>query len=332
MRIFVFEHVTGGGMAGEPLPPSLVLEADMMVRSLVADLLEIPGISVHCSRDPRLAPIPVVDSLVPRSGEPVQSLFARGMAAADAVWPTAPETGGALEQLAAEILRGRRILLGCTPAAVRIAGSKRATALALTGAGIDVVPTLGPGDPMIPLPGPWVVKPDDGAGSQGVRRVAGWREAVEALAHSPHGWVTQPWLSGNACSLALLCSEEHAMLLSVNRQLVRVEGDQVQLDGVTVNAIADTDGRLAALGQAVARAIPGLWGYVGIDFVLTEAGPVVLEINPRLTTSYCGLRQALGVNVAAMVLGQLEGGSRASLPARRQTGTHQLKFTVPVDD
>jgi predicted ATP-grasp superfamily ATP-dependent carboligase len=45
-----------------------------------------------------------------------------------------------------------------------------------------------------------------------------------------------------------------------------------------------------------------LWGYVGVDLVLADAGPIVLEINPRLTTSYCGLRDALGINPAALVL------------------------------
>lgn len=332
MRIFVFEHVTGGGMAGEPLPPSLTREADMMVRSLVADLLEIPGIGVQCSRDPRLAPIPLVDSLSPRSGEDVRSLFARGVAAADAVWPTAPETGGVLEQLATEILQSRRILLGCAPAAVRVAGSKHATALALKRAGINVVPTFGPGDPIIPLSGPWVLKPDDGAGSQGVRRVAGWREAAEALSHSPRGLVAQPWLSGNPCSLSLLCPEGEAVLLSVNRQLVRIEDDQVQLEGVTANAIPDSDGRFAALGQRVAQAIPGLWGYVGIDFVLTDAGPVVLEINPRLTASYCGLRQTLGVNVAARVLDMLRGDPGRFAAPGHEPKPQQLRFAVQADD
>ncbi|HEU5303158.1 MAG TPA: ATP-grasp domain-containing protein, partial [Gemmatimonadales bacterium] len=43
-------------------------------------------------------------------------------------------------------------------------------------------------------------------------------------------------------------------------------------------------------------------GYVGVDLILTRHGPAVLEINPRLTTSYCGLRQAVGVNTAAVVL------------------------------
>jgi predicted ATP-grasp superfamily ATP-dependent carboligase len=41
---------------------------------------------------------------------------------------------------------------------------------------------------------------------------------------------------------------------------------------------------------------------------------VVLEINPRLTTSYCGIRRALDINVAAMVLDLLEPGDLTRWP------------------
>ncbi|MCK5120689.1 MAG: ATP-grasp domain-containing protein, partial [Methylococcales bacterium] len=51
----------------------------------------------------------------------------------------------------------------------------------------------------------------------------------------------------------------------------------------------------------------GLWGYVGIDIIQPELNdPWVVEINPRLTTSYVGINQALDFNVAAAVLDMLD--------------------------
>ena len=64
----------------------------------------------------------------------------------------------------------------------------------------------------------------------------------------------------------------------------------------------DSDGTFADLARRVAAAVPELWGYAGIDLILTEAGLHVLEINPRLTSSYAGLRSALGGNPTASVL------------------------------
>jgi predicted ATP-grasp superfamily ATP-dependent carboligase len=83
-----------------------------------------------------------------------------------------------------------------------------------------------------------------------------------------------------------------------------------------VNAVADSAGRYAALADDIARALPGLWGYCGVDFVETSAGPIVIEVNPRLTTSYTGLHRAIGINSAQLVL-ELPGSLDAAETERR---------------
>lgn len=40
---------------------------------------------------------------------------------------------------------------------------------------------------------------------------------------------------------------------------------------------------------------------------MTDAGPVVIEVNPRLTTSYCALAEALDVNPAGAILAAARG-------------------------
>ena len=56
------------------------------------------------------------------------------------------------------------------------------------------------------------------------------------------------------------------------------------------------------LVSSILEAVPGLRGYIGIDLVITELGPIVMEINPRLTEAYVGLRQSLRFNPAAPVV------------------------------
>lgn len=320
MNLFVFEFVSGGGLGGEPLPATLAREGDMMLRALLNDLAEISGVCVLASRDPRLPPLPGVRAIVPTPGEDAAALYARGAAGADAAWPIAPETGGALERLARETLGLGKILLGCDPDAIRLATSKRATAHALRAAGVSAVPTVANGDPVPPLPGAWVVKPDDGAGCDGTFLVPDWRAARDHLAGDSGRLVAQPWIDGPALSLSLLCRDGRALLLSGNHQDVRISHGRPSLEAIAVNAVPDRDGRLAELARRIATAVPGLWGYVGVDLVLSPRGPVVLEINPRLTTSYCGLRRALGINTAAMVLDLLQPGEAPSW-RRRPAGT-----------
>lgn len=301
MRIFVFEFVTGGGMTGAPLPPALVHEADLMIRALLRDLSIIPGVHCFTTRDARLPSVPGVEALAGPDEDPF-ALYARGLGNADAAWPTAPETGGALERLGRLTLAEGRVLLGSHPDAVRLAASKRATAAALQAAGVDVVPTYRAGEPLPEIKGPWVVKPDDGAGSEDTTVVADAGAARAALRDKGTGFVAQPWIDGEALSLSLLCAGGEARLLSCNRQRVRLTGGRVSLAGIAVNAEAARARRFIPLAGCIAGAIPGLWGHVGVDLIMRAEGPVVLEVNPRLTTSYCGLGRALGMNPALPVL------------------------------
>jgi len=61
------------------------------------------------------------------------------------------------------------------------------------------------------------------------------------------------------------------------------------------------------LVDAIAQALPALWGYVGIDLIETPEQTWVLEINPRLTTSYVGINEALGLNVVEAVMQLVQG-------------------------
>jgi predicted ATP-grasp superfamily ATP-dependent carboligase len=314
MRIFAFEFFSGGALLGQPLPPSLAREGDLMLGTLVGELAGIEGVHVIASRDPRLPPLAGCETLYPLPGENPEELFVRGMTAADAVWPTAPESGGALERFGASVTAAGRTLLGCTRDAVRLAASKLATARALAGRGVPVVPTCGAGDAVPSLPGPWVVKPDDGAGGDGLERLDDSAEAETRLRSAAGRLVAQPWIEGEPWSLSLLCAGGRACLLACNRQRLTWRAGRLHLDALAVNARPPADPRVHRLGAEVAAAIPGLWGYVGVDFLIGADGPLVLEVNPRLTTSYCGLPAALGRNVAAMVLDLRRSGE---LPAQR---------------
>jgi tyramine---L-glutamate ligase len=324
VKIFIFEFVTGGGMADQPLPPGLTHEADLMLRSVLGDLGELPGIRCLTSRDPRLPPIPEVEALVASPGEDPFALYQRGLALADAAWPTAPETDGVLEHLGRLTLMRNRILLGTHPDAVRLTASKRATTSHLTGAGIPAAPTFVVSDPPLDLPGRWVVKPDDGAGAEETLVVADAPAARTLLREKGPGYVAQPWIEGEASSLSLLTAGGKARLLAVNRQRVRVAGGRVRLSGISVNAGAARAPRLAGLASEIAAAIPLLWGHVGVDLVLAESGPVVLEINPRLTTSYCGLGRALSDNPASWVLDLLRTGRLPDTPSPGSGKTVEL--------
>lgn len=306
MRIFVFEYVTGGGLLGTGLTASLACEGDLMLRALVSDLCALDGVDCLITRDARLAPLALpVECLTVETPRQFADAWERALCAADAVWPIVPESDAALARVSESVLAAGKILLNSAPAAVRLATSKRQTLRALAAAGVQVVPTFAAEDALPDIRGAWVLKPDDGVGCQGIRLFRD-RDSLCRVWHGADGdpgAIAQPFLPGTAASLSLLVRDGAALLLSVNRQRIALMDDGLVLLGCVVNAFDAADARFHQLARAVAGALPGLWGYVGIDLVVNPDGLWVLEVNPRLTTSYVGLGESLGVNPAGLVLG-----------------------------
>ena len=64
------------------------------------------------------------------------------------------------------------------------------------------------------------------------------------------------------------------------------------------------EARAIRLGERAVAEVHGLSGFVGVDLILgqTEADDVVIEINPRPTVAYTGLRQLSRVNLISRLL------------------------------
>jgi predicted ATP-grasp superfamily ATP-dependent carboligase len=274
MKVLVHEYVSGGGTLGGIAPgeaAALLAQGRAMRDAMVRDLRALPGVQVN-----------VCDTMADWPG---------AVRHADAVWSVAPETGGVLAALCESVPPPK--WLGCTPRAIRIAGSKSATRELLAGAGIAVPSTPGGA-------GRFVVKPDDGAGAVDTRVFDSFAAAAQALRA---GMTIESFVDGEPLSVSLLCARGSAELLSVNRQRIRIGAEGALAFGGVDVAVEPADGArgraLQALAADVARALPGLHGFVGIDLVWHDRrGAVVIEINPRLTTAYVGLSARLGRNIA----------------------------------
>ena len=325
MRIFAYEHITGGGMMGQRDIAALALEGELMLRALVQDLVALAEVEVVIMRDPRVTLDLPVAQHVPQSAEELWPTFRRVARGVDAVWPIAPEQAGILERASREVVQAERTLLGSRPEAVRTTSSKLRTAVLLAAAGVSTIPTFANEESVPNGVHQIVVKPDDGAGCQDTRLFPDRAELRRWLQqHRRAGWVFQPFLHGEALSLCVLCWDQRARLLACNRQRVSIRDGRFEFSGVSVNAVADRDQRYARLASAVVHALPGLWGYVGIDVIDTAGGPVVVEVNPRLTTSYAGLHQALGINPARLVLELPASLDEAFAPVK----THAVEVAV----
>ncbi|WP_374087690.1 ATP-grasp domain-containing protein [Methylomicrobium lacus] len=326
MKILVFEYISGGGFNREKLPASLVREGLMMLKALLDGLDEIPGLDVTVMLDARLW-----DELAPPTAEiavisPQDDCFERFeqlVERHDAVWPIAPEFDAILFTLSQTVERLGKTLLASASEAVRLAADKYATYHCLASRQIPTVATR-LFDECAGFPGESIVKPIDGAGcgdSYLLRDADGFERAAGRLRGEGH-YIIQPHMQGEKTSLSCLFKNGQAWLLSVNLQQFDIVDNQYRLSAIRVNHRFDPSPYRDLVAQ-IASAVPGLWGYAGIDLIETPGQALVLEINPRLTSSFAGLNSALGVNVAALVL-QLLHGDPVIRRGANQTVTVQI--------
>ena len=150
----------------------------------------------------------------------------------------------------------------------------------------------------------WVIKPDNGAGSeecyffQDREEVSSWKKEVKNKAR----YIQQRYVPGIPASMSVLYGQDQMWLLACNRQLLGVKQGMLVNEGIIVNGLREHHAELEILAIEIGKKVSGLHGYVGIDLVLTNSGPIIIEINPRLTTSYAGLSKTLNVNVAELIL------------------------------
>ena len=291
------------------LPESLAREGLLMLQSLLDNLTRIatiePLIMLDFRMVGRLAPNPYNIHII-RSEHECRQEFARLMSLCDAVWLIAPESDAILQTLCEEVERSGKFLLTSPASVVAIAGNKWLTYKHLRQHSINTVPTQRLSDFCF-TPGEWIVKPVDGVGCEDSYLVSDQEDfgTVTALLDK-NKYVIQPHLQGEKTSLSCLFKQGRGWLLCANRQQFDIINKQYHLTEITVNFTSDIS-MYQDLANDVAKAMPDLWGYAGIDLIVTPDQLLVLEINPRLTTSYAGIYAALGINCAGAVLDLLSG-------------------------
>lgn len=281
----------------------------MMLQTLLDDLKPLSNIELLLPLDRRFQQLdlPERTEVVWLDSDDIllQSL-PNWLADCDAVWPIAPETGGLLQTVAVLAEQAHKTLLLSASDTVSVCGDKLATARILSEHGLNVVETRPLTDcDETPFPAVVVIKPRDGVGCEGSRIVdseAGYRHVVDEL-DDVQNYILQPRLHGTAMSLSCLFKHGRGWLICCNRQQVDIVDGCFRLTACQVNIEANDAKRYLAIVEQIATAMPGLWGYVGIDLIENNRHqPIILEINPRLTTSYAGIRRATGINVAEQTL------------------------------
>ena len=304
LKIFVCEFITAGGLNRVDLPASFAFEGMMMRDALLKDLSMLPNIKVITTHDSRLSP-PLIDSVPISAQDEVYIIWQNLLQSCDVAFIIAPETNRQLTDLVALVNRCQVLHLGASLDAIKVASSKYQTSLQLAKASINVVPTYTMdewSDKGIENQAGWVLKPDDGAGCASTVYFKNRVDVEQYLTHQASTRVIQPYILGIPASISMLCKNGKAWILSCNLQKIELADMQFIYRGSIVNGLLANTARFAKISTQIAQAIPGLAGYIGVDVLVSDDVVTILEINPRLTTSFVGLHQSLGINPSKLIL------------------------------
>lgn len=309
MRIFIYEYVSANLSAPEELRP----EGWAMLQAVMEDFAQIPDVQVETllSTSPDKSFSHAFALNEPEEKERFFTI-ARNV---DYVLAIAPETDRMLSKYARWVAEAPVTSLGCEVSGINHTWDKFTLAWFLKQNQIPTPTTHSLANVLggqIELAYPLVLKPSDGAGAQEtffIEVPEQWHSL--RLLRSPRDYVVQPYLKGIPASCSLLVGAEQCLTLMPTLQNLSCEDRQFHYHGGELPLDSGLQQRARQITERVADVIPGLRGYMGVDLILGEADDgsqdCVLEVNPRLTTSYVGLRELAEDNLAEKWLRLIQG-------------------------
>jgi predicted ATP-grasp superfamily ATP-dependent carboligase len=319
IRVLLYEFVTGGGLyqLGWRNPPaeSLLHEGQAMIQALAEDFAHLPKVELVLLRDRRLSPLPLAQCEQHEVGDAEHETCQLSELASQCDWAVliAPELEGVLLDRCRLIEDSGGRLLSPNSGLIEWTSDKSETCRRWGQANVAVPASceLHRGQlPPTDFGFPAVLKPPDGAGSMGLQRIDQVSDLGLAL------WPSDPmrlerFCPGGPASIALIGGPgRQRVLLPPCRQILSNDGRFSYLGGQLIGE-GNLRRRAEQLGEQAASILEDFVGYVGIDLVLGAApdgsDDVAVEINPRLTTSYVGLRHAVQENLAKVMLDLAQG-------------------------
>jgi tyramine---L-glutamate ligase len=313
VKVFVYEY----SCAAPEAPAGSLLRAEgwAMLSAFLEDFASLGGVQTMTlvARDVRADLPGVTCRRILNKNE--RASFIELSHDADATLAIAPEFDDLLAERCQWISQAGGHSLGCTRGAIRLCGDKLLLARHLRARGVRTPPCQSWPESCLRFPFPVVLKPRFGAGSQATFLARDMGELDCRTARAAHeGWggsmIVQPFLAGKSASVSFFVGPEQAVALAPTSQALTSDGRFHYLggwlplkDGLACRAIR--------LAKSAVAAVAGLRGYVGVDLVLgreVDGGQDwIIEINPRPTTSYVGLRALARTNLAQVLLDVVEG-------------------------
>lgn len=347
LKLLIYEHTSGGGFRDKKVSSSILSEGYGMLNALIADF-KAAGHRVTTLLDSRLAafnPPIEADSIIPISSlREADANLKKVSESVDAVYVIAPESNQMLQTLVESVGRTGVLSLNCSADSIGTVSDKMVLYEFLNELGLPTPETIAFNalDDEVEikqtlkrrLEFPLIFKPVDGAGCSGLSLVRNASHVADALikirAESSSGRVmAQELIEGVAVSVSIISTGREALPIALNKQNVtlRTPERHSSYDGGYVPLDNPLKKDAFAAAEKTVKSFRSLKGYVGVDLILTEKEPVVIEVNPRLTTSYIGVKHVVNFSIAQSIINAV---FRRELPTNVQIVGSAFYSKVPT--
>ena len=322
--LFIFEYVSGGGFNQMEIPSSLFCEGYGMLKSIILDFKKL-NLTISTLLDHRiffLSSYLKADNIKEtRVEDDYIELFKAEVKKCDYCFIIAPEFSKILYTLTKIVKDYNRKLLSVDLEGIQLGMSKFETYKFFKKNKINTPLTY-----RIPFKGksldfnfisqkfdefksPIIIKPDDGVGAESIYYI----ESESQLSKFIHEhinklekdrcYILQEFIEGEDLSISLIAHKElldkfdkNHLILAINSQNINIKNQKVKSEyfgGYT--PVNDLHIQISSILEKFD--FTKFNGFFGIDFIRKADNSIFfIELNPRLTTSYIGVRKILSYN------------------------------------
>ena len=294
-KILIYEYITGGGLLNEDLTSELMNEANMITSSVYDSCRKSKHFKYNYFRDYRLLSLKEKEAIVLRNNSKIYDL--NFLNKYDYVLPVLPEIDMSLYLYVKYLETNGINAVISNSQTIKICSDKLKFYKFCQKNSLPTIETYKKYKSNLHNK-LLLIKDRYGAGCSYIEITKNIKNP-ELIKKDK---VIQPYINGEDYSISIYFTKNNFYILTVNKQILKYKNNKARLSSIIVNIKPPSYLKIISLVSKIKDSLPGLYGFVGVDIIMKGNDMFIIEINPRLTTSFIGIYDTIGVNIIDLII------------------------------